>query len=99
MKYRLSKTAASDLIRIYRYGLKRFGEQQAEKYYQHLFDCFERICSRPLSFEAVEHIKMGYRRCVCGVDAIYFKVEASEVLIMTIIGRQDLSSSIGREKT
>lgn len=30
MKYRLSKTAASDLIRIYQYGLKRFGEQQAK---------------------------------------------------------------------
>lgn len=91
MKYRLSKTAASDLIRIYRYGLKRFGENQADKYYKHLFDCFERIGLRPFAFESIEHIVPGYRRCVCGVDAIYFKIQAEEVLIITIIGRQDFS--------
>jgi toxin ParE1/3/4 len=91
MKFRLSNTAVSDLIRIHQYGSKRFGEKQADKYYQHLFDCFERIGLRPFAFESVDHIVTGYRRCVCGVDAIYFKVHANEVLIITIIGRQDFT--------
>lgn len=98
MKYRLSKTAASDLIRIYRYGSKRFGEQQADKYYKHLFDCFERISLRPFAFESADHIVPGYRRCVCGVDAIYFKVQSDEVLIITIIGRQDLTTFFEADK-
>lgn len=91
MKYRLSKTAVSDLIRIYKYGSKRIGEKQADKYYNHLFECFDRIAVRPFAFEAVDHIVRAYRRCVCGVDAIYFKVQSDEVLIITIIGRQDFT--------
>jgi len=36
--------------------------------------------------------KKGYRRCVCGVDSIYYRIENGTVEIMAIIGRQDLNS-------
>jgi toxin ParE1/3/4 len=45
---------------------------------------------RPYSFESVDYIKPGYRRCVCGVDNIYFRMNGEWVEIMAIIGRQDL---------
>ena len=29
---------------------------------------------KPYSFESVDYIKEGYRRCVCGSDSIYYKI-------------------------
>ena len=91
-KYKLSNVAKEDLIRIHHYGVKKFGVTQADKYFDKFFDCFDIIAQQPFSFEAVEYIKKGYRRCVCGVDTIYFKIENEKVEIMAIIGRQDLNS-------
>lgn len=91
--YRLSNVAKEDLIRIFSYGVTRFGEAQAEKYFSSFFDCFEEISRRPYSFEAVDYIKSGYRRAVCGSESVYFRVASDFVVeIMTIIGWQDLSN-------
>ena len=65
---------------------------QADKYFKTFFECFEVIAQRPFSFESVDYIKTGYRRCVCGVDSIYYRIENEKVEIMAIIGRQDLNS-------
>lgn len=92
--YKLSNLAKEDLIRIHHYGVFKFGEAQAEKYFDSFFDCFERIAERPFSFESVDHIKNGYRRCVCGSDSIYFKINYDIVEIMTIIGSQDIQNII-----
>ena len=89
-KYRLSNDAKNDLIRIHHYGVKTFGEQQADKYFNAFFEQFEIIVTRPYSFESVNDIKVGYRRCVCGVDSIYYKIENDTIEIMAIIGRQDI---------
>lgn len=88
--YKLSNNAKEDLIRIYQYGFQKFGESQADKYFNAFFEHFEEITRRPYSFEAVEHIKPGYRRCVCGVDSIYFRINKGTIEIMAIIGKQDL---------
>lgn len=89
-KYRLSNQAKEDLIRIHQYGLIKFGETQADRYIDSLFEKFDIIAQRPQSFEAIDHIKPGYRRCVCGVDSIFYRIAKGRVEIMTIIGRQDL---------
>ena len=93
-RYRLSNIAKEDLIRIHHYGVKQFGMPQADKYFETFFDHFEKIAQRPYSFESVDFIKKGYRRCVCGSDSIYFKVNNDFVEIMTIIGSQDLNNII-----
>jgi hypothetical protein len=43
------------------------------------------------TLESVDFIKPGYRRCVCGVDSIFYKINGDEVEIMAIFGRQDLN--------
>lgn len=87
----LSNVAKEDLIRIHHYGTKKFGVKQADKYFDTFFDHFDLIAERPFSYEAVDYIKSGYRRCVCGVDSIFFRMNDEVVEIMTIIGRQDLN--------
>ena len=90
-KYRLSNVAKEDLIRIHNYGTKKFGEAQADKYFDSFFKYFDIIAERPFSFESIEYIKFGYRRCVCGSDSINYKVENNTVDIMAIVGKQDLT--------
>jgi toxin ParE1/3/4 len=90
-KYKLSNVAREDLIRIHQYGVKKFGIIQADKYFNSFFEYFEIIADNPFSFESVDFIKIGYRRCVCGSDSIYYKVNNDIVEIMAIIGRQDLN--------
>ncbi|MBF0695385.1 MAG: type II toxin-antitoxin system RelE/ParE family toxin [Flavobacterium sp.] len=92
VNYRLSNEAKDDLIRIHQYGIKKFGLTQADKYFDAFFEHFEMIAKRPFSFEAVDHLKKDYRRCVCGSESIFFKVNKDAVEIMAIVGRQDLDS-------
>ncbi len=91
-KYRLSNEAKEDLIRIHHYGVEKFGVTQADKYFDSFFEYFDIIAQRPFSFESVDYIKTGYRRCVCGSDSIFYKINNGVVEIMAIIGRQDLNS-------
>jgi toxin ParE1/3/4 len=91
-KYRLSNEAKEDLIRIHHYGVEKFGVTQADKYFDSFFEYFNTIAQRPFSFESVDYIKTGYRRCVCGSDSVFYKINNGVVEIMAIIGRQDLNS-------
>ena len=91
-EYRLSQASKMDLIRIHHFGVQRFGMAQADKYFDSFFQYFEIIAQRPYSFEPVDFIKEGYRRCVCGSDSIYFRIENGTVEIMASVGRQDLNS-------
>lgn len=91
-RYRLSNVAKEDLIRIHQYGVEKFGIAQADKYYETFFEYFDIIANQPFSFEAVDFIRSGYRRCKCGSDTIYYRIVDQIVEIMIIIGKQDLDN-------
>ena len=90
-KYKLSNAAKEDLIRIHHYGVKNFGINQADKYFNTFFDYFEIIAQQPFAFESIDHIKKGYRRCPCGVDCIYYRINNDLVGIIAVVGKQDLN--------
>ena len=87
--YFSTRNAKEDLWTIYEYGVSRFGVTQAEKYFNMMHDCFERIASNPYLFPAVIRYKNVERYCVCGVDTIYYNIVGDKIEIVTIIGRQD----------
>jgi toxin ParE1/3/4 len=91
-EYRLSNAAKEDLIRIHHFGVEKFGIIQADKYFDTFFDYFEIIAQRPFSFESVDYIKDGYRRCPCGSDTIYYRINDNMVEIIAIVGMQDLKN-------
>ena len=88
--YKLTNEAKQDPIRIHQYGVEKFGVTQADKYYDSFFKYFDIIAQQPYSFESVDYIRSGYRRCACGADSIYYRITNSVVEIMAIVGRQDL---------
>lgn len=90
--YRLSKAAENDLIEIAEYGDEQFGVTQSNKYRDQLKRRFALIATQPLFFPEVNHIHEGYRRSVCGSHSIYYKIEGDVILIVRILGKQDLSN-------
>lgn len=94
MRYRLSNDARMDLARIYWRGIEEFGELQAERYYEALIQRFEDIAEVPYKYQAVDHIREGYRRSVCGVDSIYYRLSDEVVEIMRVLGRQDAAERL-----
>ena len=93
-KYRLSNEAKEDLKRIHHYGVEKFGISQADKDFDTLFEYFDIIAQRPFSFESVDYIKEGYRRCPCGSDTIYYRINDHVIEIMAIVGMQDLKNTL-----
>lgn len=47
MGFRLSRAAENDLVEIAEMGLRLFGERQARKYHDELFEIFELIAANP----------------------------------------------------
>ena len=94
-RYKLAADAEDDLQRIYNYGFEQWGEVAADEYYGALFDRFEDIAERPNAYPAVDYIRKGYRRSVCGVDSIYYRVcDDGIVEIMAILGSQDADETL-----
>lgn len=92
--YRISKDAKDDLKRIYRHGLLEFGQAQAEQYFNAFFERFEELAKQPYLYQAVDDIRVGYRRSVCGVDSIYYRVNDDTVEIMSILAQQDVKARL-----
>lgn len=92
MHYRTSKQAEQDLQDIWVYGLKHHGEERADDYFSELIEKFSQIAEEPLYYQSVEHVRAGYRRCVCGVHSIYYRICSDDgaVEIMAIIKNQDI---------
>jgi len=88
-RYRLSESAKQDLIGIARYGDEKFGVRQSDAYRDRLKKRFDLLAQRPMLFPAVDHIRAGYRRSVCGGHSIYYRISDGSVEIMRIMGRQD----------
>ena len=94
MRYKLARMAKADLRQIYRYGFLEYGEKQAGRYYTDLFPWFDQIAESLFLYPAVDHIREGYRRAVCGVHAIYYRIGNDSVEIMRTLGRQDMSGAL-----
>ena len=92
--YKLSEDAKTDLIRIHQRGVREHGQNQADKYYMAFFDRFEQLAEQPHLYQAVDDIREGYRRSVCGVDSTYYRADGDTVEIMNIIGRQDINEAL-----
>ncbi len=89
VKYKLSEPAEDDLRELYRYGVLTFGLDIADEYYDCLVSRFEEIAEHPELYQAVDYSLPGYRRTVCGVHSIYYRMTAEGIIIMRILRSQN----------
>ena len=92
-EYRLSQSARNDLIAIAQYGDEHFGVAQSDLYRDQLKQRFSVLAAQPKLYPAVDHIRPGYRRSVCGSHSIYYRIDAQSVEIVRILKHQDASKA------
>jgi toxin ParE1/3/4 len=92
-EYRLSQSARDDLIAIAQYGDEHFGVAQSNRYRDQLRQRITVLAEQPQLYPAVDHIRPGYRRSVCGAHSIYYRIDAQVVEIMRVLKNQDPSKA------
>jgi toxin ParE1/3/4 len=93
-KYHLSKLAEEDLLGIADYGDEHFGIVQSDRYRDKLKQRFFALAEQPYLYQAIDDIRKGYRRSVCGKHSIYYRIDEQGVEIMRVLGRQDPEKSL-----
>ena len=93
--YELSKAADEDFENIFNFGIDTFGLAQAIDYQQGMKKRLEELADQPERYPAIDHIRSGYRRSVYHSHSIYYRIETDRVLIVRILGQQDLYKALG----
>ena len=88
-RYRLSNIAKEDLLAIARWGDEHHGVERSNQYRDTLKAHFALLAENSLLYPAVEHIRPGYRRSVCGVHSVYYRIDGEIVEIMSVLRAQD----------
>lgn len=85
MNYKLSKEADNDLVNLYLYGFKIFGEAQAEQYYFDLEDCIKLLCETPLMCRERIEFAPAVRIHHHGSHLIIYLIQRDHILIVRIL--------------
>ena len=92
-EYRLTHAANEDLDRLCIYGAITFGVDQADRYAESIIDRFADIASHPERWREVPEVQPGYRRSVFGSHSIYYRLDPDEVVIVRILGRENVDDA------
>ena len=94
LNYKLSRKAENDLFDIALYGDEKYGEAESNKYREKLKKQFSILAKSPLRYPAVDHIRVGYRRAVCGVHSVYYKIDDSGIVEIVRVLRSQSTDGI-----
>ena len=93
-KFILAPRAKLDLLDIFQYGIEYFGFSLSEQFQDELNTQFQAIADFPHHYQAVDHVYLGYRRCVYRSHSIYYRIEEDgRVTILRILKRQDATQA------
>ena len=79
---------------MYSEGLDVWGEAQADRYFDGVLDRLDKISAAPRQYQAVDHIRAGYRRSVYEQHSIYFVIDGDIVEVRGIVKRQDIGARL-----
>lgn len=77
--------ARKDLKGVWRYSLKKWGEKQADKYYDELIKGMDLIVSYPEIGVACDDIKEGYRCFQIKEHEVYYKITETRIIIIRVL--------------
>lgn len=83
--YRLSTQAENEILDIFLYGIEQFGLSQARLYKDGLESCFQLIGNNPRMGRPAASVGEGIRRHEHGSHVIFYEIDGSGVLILTIV--------------
>lgn len=83
--YEISKEALSDINEIWLYTKDRWSVEQADRYYNLIFDEIDFICNNPGAGKSKEHIRKGYKASKVKSHLIFYRVVNNVVEIIRIL--------------
>jgi toxin ParE1/3/4 len=85
LPYVISKKAITDLEEIWLYTINQWSIDQADRYYNLIFDEISFICKNPQTGNQRDDIRKNYRAAKVKSHLIFFKVEKNVVHIVRIL--------------
>jgi toxin ParE1/3/4 len=94
--YRISKLAESDLEDIWNYTVYEWSVEQAEKYLDGLFSCFEGLSEGHINGKAIDYVRKEYKKTLFGKHYIFYKLSNSGIveIIRVLHIRMDVESKL-----
>jgi toxin ParE1/3/4 len=78
MKFEISEKAFEDIENIWLYTIETWSVEQADRYYNLIFDEIEYIAENPLSGRNVDSIRKNYRCSIVKSHLIFYRYITSE---------------------
>ena len=91
----ISRKAVSDLEEIWLYSVKKWSTEQADRYYNLIFDEINYICKNINAGKSMEHVRKGYRASKVKSHLIFYRVLNDTIEIIRILHeRMDIENRL-----
>ena len=95
LPYVISKKAIADLDDLWRYTVEKWSVDQANRYYNLIFEEIGYICKKPHSGKSIDDIRKGYRMAKVKSHLIFYKVANDTVEIIRVLHqRMDIENRL-----
>lgn len=81
----ISKKAVSDLEKIWLYTAEKWSMDQADRYYNLIFDEIQFICKNVNAGKSMDHVRKGYRASKVKSHLLFYRIQNSIVEIIRIL--------------
>lgn len=81
----ISKKAVSDLEEIWLYTVQKWSVEQADRYYNLIFDEINYICKNSTAGKSMEHVRKGYRTSKVKSHLIFHRVINDTIEVIRIL--------------
>ncbi len=85
LPYVITKKAVSDLEEIWLYTVEKWSVNQADRYYNLIFDEIDFICKNIDAGKSMEHIRKGYRASKVKSHLIFYRIQNDTVEVIRIL--------------
>ena len=91
----ISKKAIADLEEIWLYTVEKWSMQQADRYYNLIFEEINYISRNSTSGKSMEHVRKGYRVSKVKSHLIFYRVINEQIEVIRILHeRMDIESRL-----
>ncbi len=84
----ITKKAVADLEGIWVYTLETWSAEQADRYYNLIFDEINYICKHKNAGKSMEHVRKGYRASKVKSHIIFYRVINDTIEVIRILHEQ-----------
>ena len=91
----ISKKAISDLEEIWLYTFEKWPIEQADRYYNLIFDEIKYICKNSNAGKSMEHVRKGYRASKVKSHLIFYRILNDTMEVIRILHeRMDMENRL-----